>query len=237
MVRARRGVVYVVAKAPRPGAAKTRLCPPLEPEQAARLARAFLLDCLRTVREAGLEARVICRDGAERGQLEAIVARLASVHVQDGAGLGAAMESAFRHGLADGYPAVAVFGSDCPTVPPAVLRLAFDALETGADVSLGPSEDGGYYLLAARAPHSVLFRNMAWSTATVAAETLARCARAGLRVRLLPRWYDVDDAASLARLAGDLCAGPAGVAPFTREALAAAQTEQWMAIGRVASSQ
>jgi hypothetical protein len=89
-------------------------------------------------------------------------------------------------------------------------------------VALGPSEDGGYYLLASRAVHSSLFREMTWSTAQVAAETLRRCAGLGLRVAGLPTWYDVDDAPGLARLQAELSASgglPVTSARHTRAAL------------------
>jgi rSAM/selenodomain-associated transferase 1 len=213
------GVVYVVAKAPRGGVAKTRLCPPLLPDQAARLAEAFLLDTVDTVRRAGLPPRVICRDRAERAYL----APVAGVHVeaQDGAGLGDALECAFRRGLDDGFPVVAVLGADSPTLPAAMLEQAFRAVAAGADVALGPSEDGGYYLLVARALHPSLFRNMPWSTSAVAKLTLRRCRAAGLRVHVLPLWYDVDDPAALVRLRRDL-ASATPHAVHTRAALAQA---------------
>lgn len=213
-------LVYVVAKAPRAGAAKTRLCPPLRPEQAARLAAAFLLDCLALVQRAGCQARAICRDGAEQAALAEILDGVATVGVQAGRGLGDALETAFRQGLADGFGAVAVLGADSPTLPPAVLRRAFAALEHGADVALGPCEDGGYYLLAAEALHPQLFRNMLWSTNSVADVTIQRCRDAGLSVHLLPVWYDVDDAESLGRLRAALEQAPPTVAPHTRAELA-----------------
>ena len=147
----RRCVVYVVAKAPRPGTSKTRLCPPLDPNQAAHLAGAFLLDVLESVRHAGLDARIICRDRRERDALEQFVPPGAPVQVQFGAGLGGALESAFQQGLASGYHAVAAVSADCPTLPPDLLRRAFTSLQRGADVALGPSEDGGYYLIGAHA--------------------------------------------------------------------------------------
>ena len=129
-------VVYVVAKAPRAGESKTRLCPPLTAGQAAALAEAFLGDVLAVVRHARCQARVICRSAAERRALARLVGGAASVRVQDGAGLGAALESAFWQGLADGFGAVGVLGSDSPTLPPLLLRQAFRAIERGADVAL-----------------------------------------------------------------------------------------------------
>jgi rSAM/selenodomain-associated transferase 1 len=216
-----RQVVYVIAKAPRPGASKTRLCPPLQPRQAADLAGAFLQDTLATVAAAGAVPRAICRDAGERAALGRIVDGKAAIVTQDGAGLGDALESAFRQGLHEGFGAVGVLGADIPTLPAATIRQAFAAVADGADVALGPSADGGYYLLVARRLHAELFRDMVWSTATVADETLARCRALGLRVQLLPLWYDVDDGAALAQLEADLAAGPADLAPATRAVLAA----------------
>jgi rSAM/selenodomain-associated transferase 1 len=215
------GVVYVVAKAPRPGVTKTRLCPPLEPEEAARLAYAFLLDTLNNVTLAGLNPRVLCRNAMEQGALRRLVGALAQVSVQPGNGLGDALEGAFREGLAEGFAAVAVLASDSPTLRGLVLRNAFTALTNGNEVVLGPAEDGGYYLLAARAVHPLLFREMPWSTSEVASETLRRCRTLGLRTHVLPAWYDVDAPVSLARLLTDLDRLPAQTAPHTRVALAA----------------
>jgi rSAM/selenodomain-associated transferase 1 len=219
MMLRRSEVVYVMAKAPQPGAAKTRLCPPLQPAQAARLAEAFLRDAVAIVERAGCQGRIMCRGDAERLALENLLRASTPVQVQTGAGLGDALESAFRQGLADGCEAVGVLGADSPTLPPAVVREAFVALRRGADVALGPSDDGGYYLLAARALHSALFHDMPWSTSAVGALTLARCREAGLSTHLLPTWYDVDDGASLARLQAELRTGAPSLAPLTRAAL------------------
>jgi rSAM/selenodomain-associated transferase 1 len=216
------GVVYVVAKAPVAGQAKTRLSPPLTPEDAAQLAGAFLLDTLVSVVDAGLTPRLICRNADDRVLLAQVAGSDVRADVQPGTGLGDALESAFQHGVDGGFAAVAVLGADTPTLPASILREGFVALARGAaDVTLGPSEDGGYYFLAARALHPTLFREMEWSTDRVAAETLRRSAAAGLRVHLLPRWYDVDDAASLDRLQTHLRRLPDAVARYTRSALGA----------------
>jgi rSAM/selenodomain-associated transferase 1 len=215
-----RSVVYLIAKAPVPGTTKTRLCPPLEPLRAARLARAFLLDGLDVVRRAGVEARVMCRDTAERAALERVVAGRAPIAVQSGRGLGQALRSAFVQGLAANFSAVAVLGADSPTLPARFVREAFDALAAGADVALGPSTDGGYYLLAARAVHPTLFRDMIWSAPSVARITLERCLDAGLSVHLLPAWYDVDDVADLARLRAELHKSSGAAARHTSQELA-----------------
>jgi len=219
MTLRRSETVYVMAKAPRAGAAKTRLCPPLYPVQAARLAEALLLDAVAVVQRAGCQVRIMCRSTSEQLALEELLGATTSVSVQAGKGLGDALESAFRQGLTDGGAAVAVLGADSPTLAPAVVREAFVALRRGADVALGPSEDGGYYLLAARALHPALFYDMPWSTSAVGALTLARCQDAGLSTYLLPTWYDVDDGASLARLQMELRTGAPSLSPRTRAAL------------------
>ena len=89
------------------------------------------------------------------------------------------------------------------------------------DVALGPAEDGGYYLLAAHGVHPSLFYDMPWSTSGVASETLRRCRALRLRTHMLPVWYDIDDAASLASLRRDLRRLPVSTAPHTRAALEA----------------
>jgi rSAM/selenodomain-associated transferase 1 len=214
------GVVYVVAKAPAAGAVKTRLCPPLTPDQAAELARAFLLDTLVTVARADLVPRIMSRGRAEEHALQTLVGPGTHVAVQLGTGLGPALESAFDEGFSDGFAAVAVLGADSPTLPATILREAFQALDDGHDVALGRTNDGGYYLLAARAVHTPLFREMRWSTPSVANATLRRCRALGLRAHLLPTWYDVDDASTLSRLHGDLAHQPRSVARLTRAVLA-----------------
>jgi len=110
-----------------------------------------------------------------------------------------------------------LIGTDSPTLPATTLRAAFKRLDA-ADAVLGPATDGGYYLIGARRPlPSSVFEQMAWSTASVAAETLRRLAAAKLRVAVLPRWYDVDGANGVARLSRDIRLARA---PRTRDALA-----------------
>ncbi|GAC1312995.1 MAG: TIGR04282 family arsenosugar biosynthesis glycosyltransferase [Chloroflexota bacterium] len=212
-------VVYVIAKAPRPGTTKTRLCPPLTPDEAARLAGAFLLDTLDTVSLAGLTPRIVCRDADEREDLGRLVGSGVQISVQTGRGLGDALEGAFHEGFSDGFDAVAVLGADSPTIPLDILRQAFACLAGGQDVALGPTSDGGYYLLAARAVYATLFRDMTWGTDSVARETRRRCDALHLQLQELPTWYDVDEAASLEGLYRDLDRLPISIAPHTRAVL------------------
>ncbi len=119
--------------------------------------------------------------------------------------------------LAGGCPGVLLIGSDTPTLPAAVLHEAVDLVASGGpDVVLGPSEDGGYYLIGLRARRPELFVEMPWSTGTVLAETVRRAEALGLTVALLPTWFDVDTPPDLARLAASLAASDEPAAPHTR---------------------
>ena len=106
--------------------------------------------------------------------------------------------------------------SDGPTLPVEYLDEAFARLRGGAEVVFGPCDDGGYYLVGATRPAPRLLRGVRMSTESVLADTLDLAAEEGLRVELLPAWYDVDGPGDLARLARDLQTAPAEVAPRTR---------------------
>ena len=126
-------VVYVVAKAPWAGAVKTRLLPAVTPVEAAGLARAFLLDTLVLARRArGVTVRAVCRDAVDATAIRELGRPSLDVLCQREPGLGAALEECFRHGLADGFGAVAVLGSDSPTLPPSVLEVARSSRSSAA---------------------------------------------------------------------------------------------------------
>ncbi len=109
----------------------------------------------------------------------------------------------------------AVIGTDSPHLPTAFIDRAFDLLEDpGVDAVFGPTEDGGYYLLAMKQPHRELFEGIAWSTPSVLEQSLARAAAAGVATVLLPVWHDVDTAADLLR---PELVDPGNGAPLTRE--------------------
>jgi hypothetical protein len=114
--------------------------------------------------------------------------------------------------------------SDTPTLPTAYVVQAIDLLQHhGTDVVLGPTEDGGYYLIGLKQPCRSLFDGIPWSGPSVLTETLHRASRRRLRVTLLPAWFDVDTADDLRRLRRDLAAGDNNTAPHTRAFLLARQ--------------
>ena len=118
-----------------------------------------------------------------------------------------------------GYAGALAFSSDGPTLPVSYLRQAVTRLDD-VDVVLGPSEDGGYYLIGLKEAHPGLFQGVEWSTEHVTAQTLARAEAEGLSVALLPRWYDVDTAHDLDRLRAELAVLPAGTGTHTRRFVA-----------------
>ena len=208
--------LLVVAKRPAPGRTKTRLTPPLSPEQAAALYECFLRDTLDLVRRLPDVAPAIAYLPAEeRAYFEALAPDFELV-LQEGADLGERLDNALTRLLMAGYQHVAIMNSDGPTLPLACLTGAFDALAGGADVVLGPCDDGGYYLIGLKQPAPRLLREVRMSTPNVLSDTLAIAAEEGLTVELLPTWYDVDDAESLERLKAELTGAPAHVAPHTQ---------------------
>ncbi len=210
----------IMAKQPQPGKVKTRLSPPLTPEEAARLSHCFLLDTVERVQRlpgvarylafAPPDAREFFRDLAGEGF---------ALLPQVGADLGERLAHLSQALFAARCSAAVIIGADSPTLPDAVLREALDVLTQGRiDVVLGPAEDGGYYLIGQRSPNPSLFQGIAWSTDAVLPQTLERATVAGLRTHLLPAWSDVDTPGDLRRLIRDLADGRI-LARHTRECL------------------
>lgn len=202
--------LLVFAKAPVPGRVKTRLTEVLTPEEAARLYRAFVRAALAQYVGLGAAVRLYVAPPAEAFP-RALMPGGVTLHAQAGDGLGARMQAAFAESFAAGYGRCVVIGTDHPTLPSAYVREAFEALEGPAPaVSLGPSNDGGYYLLGTNVPLAGLFEGMAYSHGRVFAETKARAERLAERLTVLPPWYDVDTPDDLRRLRNELDATPDG---------------------------
>jgi rSAM/selenodomain-associated transferase 1 len=193
--------VLVVAKAPNGGRSKTRLVPPLTFEQAAALHEALLLDTVDACRAEDDDVRLLCADEDDLVALGALVTGVPGVR-QEGSGLGDALRLGIAAHVADGP--TAIVSSDVPGLPAGAIRRAFGALADGADVVLGPALDGGYWLVALKAPHDEPFRDIPWSTPAVLAVTRERCADAGLRLVELDLWRDVDTVVDLELVRGSL---------------------------------
>lgn len=203
--------VAIMAKTPKAGEVKTRLCPPLSPAGAAELYRCFLLDKIEQVRSLKTASPAIAYTPAEGRAFFEQVAPGFILVAQWGADLGARLANSLGELLDRGHRAALAIDSDTPTLPLGFLEQALDlATTTDADLVLGPTEDGGYYLIGLRTVHRELFETMAWSTSQVLPETIRRAQAKGLRVASLPPWYDIDTPADLARLRARLAGSSDG---------------------------
>jgi rSAM/selenodomain-associated transferase 1 len=212
--------MMIMAKQPQPGTVKTRLSPPLSPQAAAALYRAFLLDKIAQVGTLKAVSPVIAYTPCAARDFFAAMAPQFLLVPQQGADLGARLSNSFAQLFAADYTGVLAIDSDTPTLPSAFLQQAVDHLaRSQSDVVLGPSEDGGYYLIGLRALHRELFEDMSWSTAAVFSETIRRAYAKGLTVSALPSWFDIDTPEELARLRAALRQSQGGVPHHTRQFL------------------
>lgn len=220
MLQAARTAVAIMAKAPRAGDVKTRLCPPLSTEEAADLYRCFLLDKIEQVRALRDARPVIAYTPAEGRTFFEASAPGFLLLAQRGTDLGERLANAFEALFAAGHSAALLIDSDTPTLPTPLLAQALDAIATPAtDVVLGPSDDGGYYLIGLQKLYRELFAAMRWSTAQVLPETVRRARSLGLTVTTVPPWFDIDTADDLARLRASLATAPEDTARHTRRFL------------------
>lgn len=196
--------LLLFAKRPRLGKVKTRLCPPLRAEQALELYRAFLADQLDFLRVAAADGQAeICLDGAADPRRDPPLPGV-RVSLQGPGDLGDRMLRAFGRSAADGCTETVVVGADSPTLPVRLVARAFERLRGGACAVVAPSLDGGYVLLGLREPRPELFRDLPWGTPAILELTRERANAAGLRIELLPPWYDVDDGYGLKMLEREL---------------------------------
>lgn len=214
---AARAVVGLMAKAPRPGFAKTRLIAALGAAGAAALAEAFIGDTAALLRRAGVDAVVIATPPGAVDLLSALTG-FPAIAQREG-DLGARMSSAFGDLFARDHAPVLLVGTDSPTQPPGHVAEAIALCVAHPEaLVLGPAEDGGYWCVGLSRPVPGVFDGIAWGTGSVLAETRAQAARRGVPVVLGPRWHDVDEPGDLARLRRELADDPA-LAPHTRAVL------------------
>jgi rSAM/selenodomain-associated transferase 1 len=206
------GIAFM-AKASAPGRAKTRLVPPLTFDEAAALNTAFLQDVADNVLlaarlsapQAGIAGYAAYGPpGSEDFFCRTLPAAIGLI----GAWLpnfGDCLLHTIGEIFARGHRSAVVLNADSPTLPTALLIETAEALARPGDRAvLGPSSDGGYYLLGLKAAHRHMFEDIAWSTERVAEQTLERAREINLEVHRLPVWYDVDDVDGLRRLHAEL---------------------------------
>jgi rSAM/selenodomain-associated transferase 1 len=216
-------VLVIMAKAPRPGAVKTRLAASLSPEAVTDFYCCLLEDTLAIARSlSDVEIAIMCPD-TDVNELALLAGSRASVVAQKGEGLAAGLTSVFAHFAADRQKEdrqredhqrdahqrrIIAFNSDSPHLPRSILEDAFETL-AAHDVVVGPTHDGGYYLVGAKASHPTLFANDGMGTTSALERLLSRSRALELSVGFADRFYDIDIADDLRRLAEELRLDPA----------------------------
>jgi uncharacterized protein len=211
--------LVIMAKAPRLGSVKTRLAKSLPLQAVSELYRCLLDDTIALAQALeGVEVAIMCPE-SDVEDLGRAAGGTVRVVPQTGNGLAAGLTSVFAHFAGAGHSRIVAFNSDSPHLPASVLESAFHALAT-CDVVIGPTHDGGYYLVGATASHPGLFTGDAMGTTSAFEALLARARALRLSVHLTDPFYDIDEAADLGRLAAELQRTP-GKAPKTAEWLLA----------------
>ncbi|HWT99369.1 MAG TPA: TIGR04282 family arsenosugar biosynthesis glycosyltransferase [Terriglobales bacterium] len=224
--------VAIMCKTPRPGLSKTRLSPPLRPEECAEISGCFIRDLASTISHLTMEGQskgyaVYTPVGSARELTQFLPSGFGMVPQCEG-DFGARLYRGVVDLLAIGHAGAILVNSDSPTLPRAILRAAVEAVLEGDRMVLSPALDGGYTLIGLSRPHRHLFDDIPWSTDAVFRLTLQRAQEINLPVSVIDGWYDVDDATSYAMLASELNGRrpdfaadlPLELAPATRRFLA-----------------
>jgi uncharacterized protein len=212
--------LVIMAKAPRPGRVKTRLNSSLPQPAVIAFYRCLLDDTLTLAQSVGDVELVIMCPEPDVDEIAGLMGDGVRVVAQEGDGLAAGLTSVFAKFTASGRQRVVAFNSDSPHLPASILESAFEALMV-SDVVVGPTHDGGYYLVGAKASHPTLFESDGMGTGKAFDDLLARAHTLQLSVGFTAPFYDIDVAADLVRLAAELKLAPAR-APRTANWL-----EQW----------
>lgn len=201
-------VLVIMAKAPRPGGVKTRLASSLSPEAVAAFYSCLLGDTLALARSLrDVQVAIMCPK-TDVSELAQLAGSQVKVVAQEGEGLAAGLTSVFAHFTEAPPRRVIAFNSDSPHLPPSALEDAFETLASN-DIVVGPTHDGGYYLIGAKASHPTLFANDGMGTSSALERLLARARAIELSVGMAELFYDIDVEDDLARLAEELRLVPA----------------------------
>ena len=199
--------LVIMAKAPKLGMVKTRLARSLPPPVVTGLYRCLLEDTMALAQSLGsIEVAIMC-PASDLDDLAGLAGNEVRLVAQTGEGLAAALTSVFAQFTGPGRQRIIAFNSDSPHLPPSVLERAFEALAT-CDVVVGPTHDGGYYLVGAKATHPGLFDGDGMGTSNALDTLLGRVRALGLSVSLADAFYDIDVASDLLRLDAELRLAP-----------------------------
>lgn len=207
----------VICKTPAPGRSKTRLSPPLHPDECAAISACFIADLTATIASLSasgdVEGYAVYTPAGSEDVLQRLLPPGFGLVLQAEGDLGARLHQGIADLLEAGHTGAILINSDSPTLPATILQAAVEALKCGDRVVLSPAADGGYTLIGLTQPHAHLFADIPWSTADVYRLTLERARDIGLPVVELPGWYDVDDAASYVWLEQEIHGTPPAAVP------------------------
>jgi rSAM/selenodomain-associated transferase 1 len=200
--------IGIFCKTPAAGFSKTRLSPPLRPEECGMLSACFIRDLAATIHGLSMEGdaapyAVYTPTGTE-DRLRALLPASFRLLLQCDGDFGVRLRQATTDLLDAGHAGAILVNADSPTLPAPVLRAAVRALQGGDRVVVGPAIDGGYTLIGLSRPHARVFEDIPWSTADVYRLTVERADEIGVPVVTVPLWYDVDDRATLRLLEAEL---------------------------------
>ena len=196
--------LVIMAKAPRAGSVKTRLAGSFPLEAVTELYRCLLTDTIALAQVLDhVEVAIMCPASDVEDLSRAVVANSVRIVPQTGQGLAAGLASVFKHFATPSHQRVIAFNSDSPHLPASVLEGAFNVLET-CDLVVGPTHDGGYYLVGAKESHPDLFNGGGMGTANALEALLTRARALGLSISLTDPFYDIDVASDLSQLANEL---------------------------------
>ena len=211
--------LVIMAKEPRVGSTKTRLCPPLTPEEAAAISEALLLDTILLISGVDLlDLAIAITPPESRPYFERVVPQETILIPVVCADIGECQSIALNHLLKMGYQKVFALNADSPSLPAAYIQGAINSLDDH-DLVLGPTDDGGYYLVGFKKHHAGIFIDVDWSTDRVLSQILSKAQELELAVDQIPIWYDVDTGEEIYQLQAELESLPPGSLPSTRKFL------------------
>lgn len=210
--------LIIFAKEPEKGKVKTRLLGHLSEGRCLKLYKAFLKDTLELAKPLKRIDRVLAHDSlSNKPRYLKQIAHSFTFYKQIGKNLGQRMHNAFQFAQKMNSNKAVIIGSDSPNLPVKYIKDAFRRLDRN-DIVLGPSHDGGYYLIGLKQPCAEIFRGVKWSSETVLKKTVKNSLKLNKKIALLHKWYDVDDSIGLIRLRCDL-RKEKKAAPWTRKLL------------------
>jgi rSAM/selenodomain-associated transferase 1 len=224
--------IAIIAKTPEAGKSKTRLSPPLKPEQCAEISACFIEDLAANIQDLAGSGEcagyALYTPAGTEEKLRRLLPAEFGLVLQTSGDLGARLLQGIRDILALGHRGAIIVSSDSPTLPAGYFQMAVEKLLSDDCVVLCPAVDGGYTFIGLSYPHARLFEDMPWSTEVVHRVTEQRAAEIGLPVFNVPMWYDVDDAATLEILRRDLAGDPLPFNTADQPRMKAPMTEAYL---------